>query len=66
MPRSKAPRLGVGLDGVLDHDIGGGRHVTARDGVVELLAQLVHALAGKVNLGTQVIGLGVDHRAKIS
>ena len=36
-----------------------------RNGVVELLAQLVHALAGQVDLGAQVVGLGVDHRAKV-
>ena len=57
--------LGVGLGGVLDHDVGSGRHVAARDGVVELLAQLIHTLAGQVNLGAQVIGLGIDHRAEV-
>ena len=41
-------------------------HVAARDGVVELLAQLVHALTGQVDLGAQVIGLGIDHRTEIA
>lgn len=65
MPRSRAPQPGISLDGVLDHDVGGRRHVAARNGVVELLAQLVHALAGQVDLGAQVVGLGVNHRAKV-
>ena len=65
MPRSRAPQPRISLDGVLDHDVGGRRHVAARNGVVELLAQLVHALAGQVDLGAQVVGLGVDHRAKV-
>ncbi len=30
-----------------------------------MLAQLIHTLAGQIDLGAQVIGLGIDHRAEV-
>ena len=49
-----ATLVGNGVDGVLDLGGGGGHHVG------EGVAQLVHALAGEVDLGAQLVGLGVD------
>ena len=49
----------------LNLDVHGGRHVAGRNGLVDGLAQLIHALTGEVDLGAELIGLGIDHGTEV-